>query len=376
MVRGKTNVGAQISLIWVSIGFSAFYWILEAVRDVLVFERGSIYQRIFLPDGMSFWMRIMVVCILILFGAYAQTWREKAVVNEKEQSVHPVKMGGILIAGIGFGLMYWILEAVRDVFIFEKGNLLERILIPDTVGVWMRLLAVFILILFSLYTHREVTERKRAEEALKKYDFKLEQLVKDRTSELTKINTQLNTRMTEFERIGDKYSRIIDRLKMLSQCNEVIVRSPSNTISFNQICRLIVEKGKYGLAWIGLSNVDENGSLKTIAWSVKEDKNDLVKSTIEDHDSVNNPVFKSVKIGKPCYVKISEKDTATWQLTAVKAGYNSLFSIPIGIDNKIFGVLAIFGNGKDFLNVDELDILKDLSTDLAFGIATKQYRNK
>ena len=53
-----------INLVWFGILFSVFYWCLESVRDVIVFDRGNIFNRIFTPDHISFWMRILVFVYL------------------------------------------------------------------------------------------------------------------------------------------------------------------------------------------------------------------------------------------------------------------------------------------------------------------------
>ena len=68
----------MINFIWVGVLFSALYWILESIRDLLIFERGSIFKWIFLPESMSLWMRVLVICIIMLFSAYTQSVRQKA----------------------------------------------------------------------------------------------------------------------------------------------------------------------------------------------------------------------------------------------------------------------------------------------------------
>ena len=106
----------KISLIFAGIGFSAIYWILESVRDVFVFNRGSLPERIFSPDPMSFWMRLLIVCILLLFSAYVQTLKgkiEKQTSKESRSHSH----NRVIVSGLAFGGLYWVLESIRDVLI-------------------------------------------------------------------------------------------------------------------------------------------------------------------------------------------------------------------------------------------------------------------
>jgi len=155
----------MVNWIWIGLGFGVFYWILESIRDVLAFEKGTIVERIFLPDPMSFWMRLLVLCILVLFSLYMQLLREKLDQGKREGSRFFQKMGVIKV-GFVFGAFYWILESLRDVLLSRGVNLFERILLPDPMSFWMRMLAVFVLLLFSIYVQSLIEERKQAEDRL------------------------------------------------------------------------------------------------------------------------------------------------------------------------------------------------------------------
>ena len=68
----KRNRSIGTSLVWVGIILGAFYWILESVRDVFVFGKGGLFERLVHPDPMAFWMRFLTLGILMLFCVYAQ----------------------------------------------------------------------------------------------------------------------------------------------------------------------------------------------------------------------------------------------------------------------------------------------------------------
>jgi len=175
----------QASFVWFGLGFSVFYWILESVRDVFVFNRGSVIERIFYPDAMSFWMRILVVCIIVLFSVRAQMIRQKM-----QESADKINQSGskvrIVRVGIGFSILYWILESLRDAFVFGKGPLLERLITPEPMGIWIRLLAIFILVLFSAYAQSIINTQRCIENVLRAKHEELEEEVKSLEKELDK----------------------------------------------------------------------------------------------------------------------------------------------------------------------------------------------
>src|SRR4030042_4045549 len=73
----KKHSHLTVNILWLNGVFSLFYWIMESVRDVIIFNKGNIVKRIFNPDPMSFWMRMLAIFIFILFSVYSTTMREK-----------------------------------------------------------------------------------------------------------------------------------------------------------------------------------------------------------------------------------------------------------------------------------------------------------
>ena len=59
----------------------------------------------FAPGSFGFWMRILVVCILVLFGVQAQSIRERFM----KRKITAGSYLEILVRGLSFGALYWIL---------------------------------------------------------------------------------------------------------------------------------------------------------------------------------------------------------------------------------------------------------------------------
>jgi hypothetical protein len=212
----------DINFLWFGLGFSMFYWILESVRDVFVFNRGSVIERIFLPDSMSFWMRFLVVCIIILFSARAQVIRRK-MQEQAEKKPESGSMVRIVRVGLAFGILYWILESLRDAFVFGKGPLLERILTPEPMGIWIRLLAIFVLMLFSAYAQSIINTQRRIENALRAKHEKLEKEVKNRTAELVQSKDLLEQEKADKKRMERELQQAQIKLKAVNEEKRAIV---------------------------------------------------------------------------------------------------------------------------------------------------------
>ena len=181
----RKSISLIVKVFWLNAVFSLFYWVMESVRDVIVFGKGNIFERIFYPDLMSFWMRMLVVFIFMLYSISSYNLREK-IEAKNFRVAKSLDAYGLVWIGAGFGVLYWILESFRDVFVFGRGNFLQRVFAPDFMTIWMRILVIFILMLFSIYAQMSIDERRKAEEALKKNSAELEKQVRERTIELSK----------------------------------------------------------------------------------------------------------------------------------------------------------------------------------------------
>ena len=114
-----------------------------------------------MPNSMTFWIRMLWVCFAILTGAFAQTEFRKMMDLENKGKKH-IPAVFIIYGSIGFGIFYWIIEAVRDVFVFQKGSLLRRIFLPDMISLLEGISAVLLFVFLGIYTYY-VFERKRQE---------------------------------------------------------------------------------------------------------------------------------------------------------------------------------------------------------------------
>ena len=254
--RSEESIGPSMHFGWFGLLFGVLYWLIESVRDVFVFGQGTVIERIFFPDVMGFWMRMMVVLIIILFSVRAQTVMRK-MMDQKEEAKGWKMSTSMIRVGLGFGVLYWILESLREAFVFGKGSIFERIFNPEPMGFWMRLLAIFILLLISLYGQSIINTHKRIEAVLRKEQEKLKKDIHEKDEALAKSKEMLES---------ERKQRLELEEELWSTKKESKIKESSARISVNYNSR----KNRIYVAMKGKLTVEDAEQLKELYRSALE----------------------------------------------------------------------------------------------------------
>ena len=200
MEKTKNNISLpiKVNFIWLGVLFSFFYWTMESIRDVLAFQKGTFVERFFIPDTITIWMRLLIVFIILLFSAYVQSLKNKATTRKIELSDILTNVKHIWIS-LGFGSLYWILESLRDAETLNINNILSQIFLPSAKQFFMRLLAVCILVLFSIYIKTLIDARKKAEKQLQNLKDKFLAQKQEETDILKNMNESLHHKIESHE---------------------------------------------------------------------------------------------------------------------------------------------------------------------------------
>ena len=94
---------------------------------------------------------------------------------------------------LGFGLLYWILEALIDLLVFGTGDFVSNLLTPPPNELWMRTLVISLLVGFGSAIQVVLRQRQHAEKKLAESHANLEKQVEERTGELTRQTAKLAT---------------------------------------------------------------------------------------------------------------------------------------------------------------------------------------
>lgn len=111
----------------------------------------------------------------------------------------------IPVIGCVLSCLFWFVDSAVDTFIFESHRLyLEDLLAPDAAELWMRIQIVLLLMAFSLFTMLMLSRHHRIRNKLNKYKSDFQNIVDQRTVDITLTNTLLKEEILERQKIEEQ----------------------------------------------------------------------------------------------------------------------------------------------------------------------------
>jgi len=186
-----------------------------------------------------------------------------------------------------------------------------------------------------------------------------------------------NRDITERKRVQMELQRANRALKVLSGCNEAMMRSSEEMKFLQELCEIIVEVGEYRLAWVGFAEQDEKKRVRPVAQAGFEDGYlETVDITWADTERGRGPTGTAIRTGEPsiCQNILTDPKFIPWHVEASKRGYASSIALPLVTDDQVIGALNIYAVEPDAFDSEEVELLKELGQDLAYGITTLRTR--
>lgn len=168
-------------------------------------------------------------------------------------------------------------------------------------------------------------------------------------------------------------------LKMLSECNHALVRAPNEEDLLHDICQIIVNKGGYRLAWVGIAITDEKKTVVPVAQAGYEQGYlESLNITWDDTERGRGPTGTAIRTRKPSIAKdiLNDPNFAPWKAEATKRGYASSIALPLITKGRALGTLNIYAEETDAFNEEEVELLAQLADDLSFGMISLRIREE
>ncbi|PKL67417.1 MAG: hypothetical protein CVV28_06015 [Methanobacteriales archaeon HGW-Methanobacteriales-1] len=179
--------------------------------------------------------------------------------------------------------------------------------------------------------------------------------------------------------VDKKLKKVNRALRMISDCNQSIVRIKDKDELLNNICRLIVEEGGYKLAWVGMTENDEFKTVLPVAhYGFDESYVESIKISWGNNKYGEGPVGKSIKNSEVSISRNISEDPyfEPWQEKAQERNYKSVIALPLFIGKETVGSLNIYSSEIEAYDEEEVELLLELAEDISYYLESFDVRKE
>jgi len=181
-----------------------------------------------------------------------------------------------------------------------------------------------------------------------------------------------------FEDMAGSLHRIDRAHKTLSETKRLILRATDEPTLLQEVCRTVVMRVGYRVAYIVYAGEDERRLLRPMAHEGYDGGITALKKTLSDVSwaAGRGPVATTIRTGKPYVAQhlLTDPNFAPWRDNATRHGVASLAVFPISLEQQVIGALAIYAVEPNAFEQQELNLLTEAVQDVAFGVALLRAR--
>ncbi|WP_198358891.1 EAL domain-containing protein [Noviherbaspirillum autotrophicum] len=166
--------------------------------------------------------------------------------------------------------------------------------------------------------------------------------------------------ITERKNQERKIARLTRIREIMSAINAAIVRIGERGALVREVCRILVEYGKFNMAWIGLGTAGrlnvttaEDGGGKSSAEVIEEPA--LLERALKEGKAI---VCNDIAVDR----RIARKEEH------LRRGYRSLVVFPLSALDKTAGLLSIYAGEARFFDRDEMKLLCEMAEDISYAL--------
>ncbi|MBS0367635.1 MAG: EAL domain-containing protein [Proteobacteria bacterium] len=191
----------------------------------------------------------------------------------------------------------------------------------------------------------------------------LENLVEQRTA-------ALQAEVVERRRAEERVVSLNRIYAVLSNINTLIVRVHEREELFREACRVAVEFGHFGLAWVGMTSAD-NAHIKPTAWhGVGLWAESIGFAAATDVGNLDEALVDEAIQQQQTVVCRDLAQAAGMPLAAlaVSHGYHALCALPLQVDKQTVALMFLYAHTPEVFNADEMHLLEELAGNISFAL--------
>jgi PAS domain S-box-containing protein len=170
--------------------------------------------------------------------------------------------------------------------------------------------------------------------------------------------------------------RLNRALKALSKCSEALLHARDQQQLLDEICEIVVQDGGYRMAWVAAA--PENFIRALASAGTGREYLDVVCLRCNASTNSSLLVPAALRTGQPAVCRDTATDprSASLRTECQERGFSSIIALPLLVEGKVFGALAIYAAETDAFDAPEVELLRELAGNVGFGLESLQARRQ
>jgi len=179
--------------------------------------------------------------------------------------------------------------------------------------------------------------------------------------------------ITERKNQEQRIARLSRIQAVMSAINSLIVRVRDRQELFNEACRIAVEHGGFGIAWIGRLDPETLTVTPAACAGVAAGSFPISSQNTARADSPMGQgiVGRAIREKRAVFSNNLIAETSMGgerRKVAVGRGYLSVIALPLLVEGAAVGNFSLFAKEANFFTADELELLTELAGDISFAL--------
>jgi PAS domain S-box-containing protein len=186
--------------------------------------------------------------------------------------------------------------------------------------------------------------------------------------------------ITERKKTEDALNKLNRHLRAIGNSNQALMHATDETALTQEVCNIIVHDCGYALVWVGMAEYDKNKTVRPVAFAgFDKEYMDQLNITWADKPRGRGPTGTVIRTGKPyvCRNMKIDPNFSPWREQASKRGYTASLVLPLfTFENETFGALNIYSCEPNPFTEEEIKLLTELANDFAYGVEILRLRKE
>jgi len=165
-------------------------------------------------------------------------------------------------------------------------------------------------------------------------------------------------------------ARLTDLYAALSQVNQAIVWTKSREELFERVCRAMVERGRFQMAWIGLHDPLTQRILPATSCGDHDNYLQAIEIFADDRPEGHGPCGKAFREGCPQVRNhlLADREALPWHEQLIKRGWLAVAVFPVRKGRIVYATMTVYAAEAEFFQRREVDLLTEVADALSFAL--------